>query len=104
MQHVTTALQISCVLHRRVARHLLHPARVRMARDTAQRYAAAAGFHKELDIVRHRSVSGHLDGEEVRTGEKVDARLDELLPGCRASPLGRWSEVVPAQDVAHGLV
>ena len=105
MQQVTTAVQISCVLHRRVARHLLHPVRVRMAPDAAQRYAAAAYVNEEQDVVRHQPAPGqHLHGEEVGTGQHVDVRLDELLPGRRATPLRRWSEVVPAQDVAHGLV
>jgi len=53
VQQVTTAVQISCVLHRRVARHLLHPARVRMARDAAHRDAAAAYVTEEQDVVRH---------------------------------------------------
>ena len=26
------------------------------------------------------------------------------LPGRRATPLGRWSEIVPAQDIADSLI
>src|SRR5438445_1747270 len=44
VQQVTTAVQISGVLHRGVARDLFHPPRVRMARNAAQPYAAAAYF------------------------------------------------------------
>ncbi|HKD15882.1 MAG TPA: hypothetical protein VKE71_15210 [Candidatus Angelobacter sp.] len=36
VQHVTTAIQVSAVLHRGVARHLRHPTRARMACDAAQ--------------------------------------------------------------------
>src|SRR5262249_19159119 len=53
MQQVTTAVQISGVLHRCVARHLLHPARVRMAGDAAQGYATAAHFNEEQHVVGH---------------------------------------------------
>src|SRR6185295_8247430 len=87
VQQVTTAVQISCVLHRRVARHLLHPARVWMARDAAQRYPAAAHFHEEQYVVRHQPAPRqHLHSEEVGAGEHVDVRMDEFLPGRRATP------------------
>src|SRR4029450_5883941 len=44
VQQVTIAVQISSVLHSGVAGHLLHPTRVRMARDAAQGYASAVHF------------------------------------------------------------
>jgi hypothetical protein len=44
VQQVAAAVQISSVLHRGVARHLFHPARVRMACDAAQRYTAGSDF------------------------------------------------------------
>ena len=50
VQQVTAAVEITCVLHRRVARQLLHPARIRMARDAAQRYASVAYFPETLNV------------------------------------------------------
>src|SRR5262249_37621062 len=105
MQQVTTAVQIYGVLHRCVARHLLHPARVRMAGDAAQGYATAAHFNEEQHVVGHQSSPGqHFHGEEVRTDEYVYVRLDELLPRRRPTPLRCRCDVVPAQNIAHRLV
>src|SRR5262245_36616023 len=101
MQQVTAAVQESGVLHGCVSRHLLHPARVRMARDAAQRYATAACFDKEQNIVRHQSSpSQDLHGEKVGTGQYLHVRLNELLPRCAATSLGCWRDVVSVQDVA----
>src|SRR5215813_14392784 len=101
VQQVTTTVQIAGTLHRCITSHLLHPARVRMARDAAQPYAAAAYFDEEQNVVRHQSSPGQqLHGEEVGASQHVQVQPDELLPRRRATSLGRWSEVVPAQDVA----
>jgi hypothetical protein len=67
-----------------------------MARDGAQRYAATAWFDKEQDeVCRQFSPGQHLRSEEVGPGEHVQVRPAECLAGRRATPLGRWSEIVP---------
>lgn len=97
--------QIPGALHRCVARHLLHPARVRMTRDAAQRYAAAAYLDEDQYVIRYQpSLSQHLHCKEVSPGEYVHVRLDELFPSRRATPLRRWRDRVPAQDVTDCLV
>src|SRR5262245_34705163 len=105
VQQVTTTVQIPGGLHRCVTRHLLHPTRVRMARDAAQEYTSAVQFDKEQHVVGHQSTPGqHLHRKEVRPDKHVRVRPDEFLPGRRAAPLRCWSDVVPTQDVAYGLV
>src|SRR5215467_1732282 len=101
---VTTAVQISGLLHGCVPRHLLHPTRVRMARDAAHPYPAAAYLDEEQYVICHQPApSEHFHSEEVGAGKHVQVRPDELLPRRRATPLRCRSQVVPSQNIAHGL-
>ena len=99
---VAAPLQMPAILHRRVARHLLHPAGIGMLRDSAKPHAAAFQFYKEQNVVRHQSSPGqNFHGEEVRSGQYVHVRLNELPPRRAAISLGCWRDVVSVQDVAH---
>jgi hypothetical protein len=48
-----------------------------------------------------RVMSNFLGHYHIGSGEHAHVRPNELLPRCRATPLRRWRDVVPPQDVAH---
>src|SRR6516164_4516262 len=99
------AVQGTAAFHRRVPRHLLHPTRVRVSGDAAQRHPATADLDEEQNVVRDEpSPCQHFDREEVCASEHVHMRPDELLPGGRATPFRRWCDRVSTENVAHSLV
>src|SRR5215471_6837030 len=61
-----------------------------MERDAAHSYTAAAYFNE----------GQHFHGKEIGPGEHAPVRPDESLPGRRSTPLGRWSDIMPTEDVA----
>ena len=76
-----------------------------MSGDAAQPHSATADLDEEQNVVRDEpSPCQHFDREEVRASEHVHMRLDELLPGGRATPLGRRWDLVTTQDVADRLI
>ena len=42
--------------------------------------------------------------EEVRSGQRVHVRRQEISPRHRSAALGRWSYAVTAKNVTHGLI
>jgi len=105
MQEIPAAVQVTGALHRRVPSDLLHPVRVRVPRNAAQRYPSTADLHEEQHVVGDESSPRqNFDGEEVCAGENVHVRPDEFLPGGRASSLRRRCDLVSPQDVADSLI
>jgi hypothetical protein len=105
MQKIAALVQVSRPFHRRVPGHLLHPARVRVPRYSAQRHSATANLDEEKDVVSDEPTPRqHFYREKVGTREHVYVGPDKLLPGACATPLRRGCNLVSAQNVADGLI
>src|SRR5215831_5321614 len=101
MQKMAALVKVSRPFHSRVPCHLLHPARVRVPRYSAQRHAATANLDEEKDVVGDGpSARQHFHREKVGAREHVYVGLDKLLPGACATPLWRRCNLVSAQNDA----
>lgn len=76
-----------------------------MAGDAGEAYAPGLKLKEEQNLVRGQpSPREHFDREEIDASQNCHVDRDEILPICIQAALGPWSDTVPPQDVAHGLI
>jgi hypothetical protein len=131
LQNVATAVQISQLLQRRIARYLAHPVRIWMSSDSRDRPAGCPGqvttstvkksvpartsICRRLGIPlthpttrfgggRTRAAQPALLGGAAGESKGHPMPTNEISPRGRLASLRYGRDAVPAQGVAHGLV
>src|SRR5580704_15974440 len=76
-----------------------------MARNATQTDTSVPYFDKKQYVVGDQTPPGqHFHGEEIRPRKDVHLRPNELFPGRGTTPLRRWRDIVPSQNVPDRLV
>lgn len=105
VQKIATAVQKTVASHRHVSSHLLHPFAVRRQRDTGDADLSRRNPHEHQHVVGRQSASRpNFRREEIHGRQRFKMRADELLPRHPLSALRCRRQVVPLEDVRHGLV
>jgi hypothetical protein len=90
VQNVTTPVEVTQSVERRIPGYLPHPTGVRLIGDPGDRDLPALRVKKEKHIIGHEATPGqHFDCEEIGSGHDIHVRTNEFFPGCGLAPLRR---------------